>query len=248
MDKANPRVALIAGGSGGIGTAAARRLASNGTIVYLGYLRNKSAAEDVAQRIADSGGQANAVPLDLTIQTEIEKVCTDIHTRMGRLDILVNCAGVNLEAPALAMEDETWRKVLEINLDGAFRLARSAARYMMLGRWGRIINVSSFASLRGGRGQISYAASKSGIEAMTRVLALELGRKGILVNCVAPGVIETAMSARVREQYTNQILESISVKRFGRPEEIASVIAFLVSEDASYINGHTIRVDGGMAL
>jgi 3-oxoacyl-[acyl-carrier protein] reductase len=248
MDKATRRVALIAGASGGIGAAVARSLSASDTIVHLGYHRHPSAADEVTQEIVGSGGQAFSVALDLGSRDQIDAACSEIHARTGRLDILVNCAAINREMPALAMDDDVWREVLEINLDGAFRLARAVARYMMLGRWGRIINVSSIAAIHGGRGQINYAVAKSGMEAMTRVLALELGRKGILVNCVAPGIIETEMSARVRQQYGEEILKNISVKRFGRPEEIASVIAFLASDDAGYINGHTIRVDGGMAL
>jgi 3-oxoacyl-[acyl-carrier protein] reductase len=248
MDKATNRVALIAGASGGIGAAVARQLAANGATVHLGYHCHPSAAEEIAREISNSGGQATSVALDLRNRDQIDAVCSGIHTCAGRLDILVNCAAINRETPALAMDDDMWREVLEINLDGAFRLARSAARYMMLGRWGRIINVSSIAAIRGGRGQINYATAKSGMEAMTRVLALELGRKGILVNCVAPGIIVTEMSERIRRHYGEEILKNISVKRFGLPEEVASAIAFLASDDAGYINGHILRVDGGTAL
>ncbi len=248
MAKTMNRVALIAGASGGIGAAAARRLASDGIAVHLGYFRHPSVTEALAQEIITSGGQAVTVELDLANKDQIDTVCSGIHTCAGRLDILVNCAGVNREASALGMDDEAWNKVLETNLDGAFRLARSAARHMMLNRWGRIIHVSSIAAVRGGRGQIGYATAKAGLEAMTRVLALELGRKGILVNCVAPGLIETAMTERVRREYGEEILKSISVRRYGRPEEVAAAIAFLASDDAAYINGHTLRIDGGMAL
>jgi 3-oxoacyl-[acyl-carrier protein] reductase len=248
MDKAAQRVALIAGASGGIGSAVALRLASSCVMIYLGYHRHRSAAEETAQTILISGGQAIATALDLGDKDRADAVCSEIYARAGRLDILVNCAAVNCEAPALAMNDDVWRETMAVNLDGAFHLARAAARYMMLGRWGRIIQVSSIAAIHGGRGQINYATAKAGVEAMTRVLALELGRKGVLVNCVAPGVIETEMSARVRQHYGEEIIKTISVKRFGRPEEIASVTAFLASDDASYINGQTIRIDGGMAL
>jgi 3-oxoacyl-[acyl-carrier protein] reductase len=248
MDKAAPRVALIAGASGGIGAAVALRLASSGVMVCLGYHHHRAAAEETAQAIVLSGGQATVTALDLGDKDRAGVVCGELYARAGSLDILVNCAAINREAPALAMDDGMWSETMAVNLDGAFRLARAAARSMMLGRWGRIIQLSSIAAIHGGRGQISYATAKSGVEAMTRVLALELGRKGILVNCVAPGVIETEMSARVRQHYGEEILKTISVRRFGRPDEIASVIAFLASEDASYINGQMIRIDGGMAL
>jgi 3-oxoacyl-[acyl-carrier protein] reductase len=248
MAKGTNRAALIAGASGGIGIAVARRLAADGTMVYLGYHRHPTAAEAAAQEILKAGGTAEPIALDLSNKKQAGEVCAGIYAQSGRLDILVNCAAINREAPALAMDDDTWQEVMEINLDGAFRLARSAAKYMMPGRWGRIIQVSSIAAIRGGRGQINYATAKSGVEAMTRVLALELGRKGILVNCVAPGIIETEMSERVRREYGEEILKNVSIKRYGRPEEVAAAIAFLTSDDAGYINGQTLRVDGGMAL
>jgi 3-oxoacyl-[acyl-carrier protein] reductase len=160
----------------------------------------------------------------------------------------VNCAAANEEAPAAGMEDAAWDRVRALNLDAAFRLCRAAAKYMVLGRRGRIVTFSSVSARRGGRGQVNYAASKAGVEAMTRVLALELGRKGVLVNCIAPGVIETPMSERVRREHGGALAEEIALRRFGRPEEVAACVVFLVSDAAGYITGQTIRVDGGMAL
>ena len=242
MDRPQKRVALIAGGSGGIGLAVARRLLEDGHIVHASFRRNQEAAASLVDR------GAKTFELDICDGIAVENACKCIFAAEGRLDILVNCAGLNLESPALAMEDEAWGKVMGANLDGAFRLARAAAKYMLLGRWGRIVNMSSIAATHGGRGQINYAASKAGVEAMTRVLALELGRKCILVNCVAPGVIETAMSDRVRKDYGEALLDSIAARRFGKPDEIAGAASFLVSESASYINGQVLHVDGGMCL
>jgi 3-oxoacyl-[acyl-carrier protein] reductase len=223
-------------------------LAADGAHVWVGYARHREAAEEVVAEIRGAGGSAEAVSLDVSHEGEAEAVCGAVFAASGRLDILANCAALNREAPALGMENEDWDAVLDVNLSGAFELARAAARYMLLGRWGRIINVSSVSATRGGRGQINYAASKAGMESMTRVLALELGRKGILANCVAPGVIETAMSERIRAEHGDRLLEQVAVRRFGKPEEVAEVVSFLASERSSYISGQVIRVDGGLAL
>jgi 3-oxoacyl-[acyl-carrier protein] reductase len=242
------RVALVAGGSSAIGAAVARRLAGQGIVVYVAFHRHSRPAESAAAEIAQTGGRSEAVHLDVTDAAEADTVCEHIFSTCGSLDILVNAAAVNVEAPALGMDDEAWNRVISTNLAGAFRLCRSAAKYMVLGRWGRIVNISSAAGVRGGRGQINYAASKAGLDAMTRVLALELGRKGVLANCVAPGVIESGMSERIRRDHGQDLIESIALRRFGRPEDVAEVVAFLSSDASAYLTGQVLRVDGGLCL
>jgi len=226
----------------------ARRLAADGIAVHAGFHRRQEAAERLAESIRAAGGRAEPVPLDLAEPDRPDAVCQSIFDREGRLDILVNCAALVRESPAAGMDDATWRVSLETNLDGAFRLCRAAAKYMVLARRGRIVNLSSIVASRGGRGQANYAAAKAGLEALTRVLAIELGRKGITVNAVAPGVIETPLTERIRADHGPALLETIALERFGQPEEVAALVSFLASEAAGYITGQIVRIDGGMSL
>jgi len=244
------RTALVVGGSGGIGGTVCKMLADRGCNVVCGYNSSEAEALRLVAQITGAGQRAMAIKIDLSLPDScvLDEICENIFNQFGSLDILVNCAAINLEAAAPAMDDDCWRKVIEVNLTGAFGLTRAATKYMMMKRWGRIIHISSVSAHLGGRGQINYASAKAGLEAMVRVFALEVGRKGITVNGVAPGVITTAMSERIIGEHQDKLLETISVKRFGRPEEVAEMIAFLASDAAAYINGQTIRVDGGMGL
>lgn len=244
------RTALIIGGSGGIGSAVCKALADSGVNIICGFYMAEQEADHIVQQITASGRHAASMKIDFAGRDsdDLDKICENIFARFGSLDILVNCAAINLESAAPALDDDCWQKVLDVNLTGAFRITRASVKYMMMNHWGRIIHLSSISAHFGGRGQINYASAKSGLEAMVRVFALELGRKGITVNGVAPGVITTRMSERVIDEHQDKMLENISVKRFGKPDEVAAVIAFLASDAASYINGQTIRVDGGMGL
>jgi len=235
------RVALIAGATGVLGRAVCRELHAHGALVACGYATRRAEAEALA---AELSGFA----VELRHGVDLAETTRAVAGRCGSLDILVNAAGVNREGSAAALSPDDWRSVLEINLDFAFNLTQATLPHMLRRHHGRIVHLSSIAGRAGGRGQINYAASKAAIERMARVFALEVGRKGITVNCVAPGVIESDMTERIRAEHGEELLSRIACRRFGKPEEVAKAVAFLAGEDAAYINGVVLPVDGGMAI
>jgi NAD(P)-dependent dehydrogenase (short-subunit alcohol dehydrogenase family) len=236
------RAALVAGGAGSLGRAICRELRDAGVGVAVGYARGRERAEALA---AELGGIALAVRAE---DDDLAPVLREVRHRLGRLDIVVNVAGINLEDAAPAMRREDWRRVLDVDLGFAFRLTQAAMPHMLPQKYGRIVHLSSIAARAGGRGQINYAVAKAGLERMARVFALEVGRKGVTVNCVAPGVIVSEMSARMRAEHERDLLDRIACRRFGAPEDVAKAVAFLASEGAGYINGVVLPVDGGMML
>ena len=239
------KVALVTGASRGLGKAIALQLAKEGAQVVVNYAKSAEKAREVVATIQSAGGNALTMQADVSNFEEVEKMVDAIYEKFGRIDILVNNAGVNRDELLIAMEKEDWNTVISTNLGGLFHCTKAVAKYMMLQKYGRIINISSIAGERGGRGQSNYAASKGGVNAFTRSVAMELAPKKITVNAVAPGVFETEMSSTVIRRAKDHILNSIALKRLGQADEVAKVVAFLASDDSSYITGETIRVDGG---
>ena len=241
--------AIVTGGGSGIGESAARLLAAEGVSVVVADL-DEEGAERVAGEITSGGGEAKAFKVDVSKMEEAEKC---VEFALGEYDeaaILINNAGVVRDTLVPTMSREQWETVINVNLGGCFNMARAVCRAMMQQRYGRIVNTSSIAGRFGGRGQANYAASKAGIDALTRVMAMELSsaRRNITVNGVAPGMVLTPLSENVRSLTDDRIKSLIPLGRYAEPDDVAKVIRFLVCEDADYINGQVIVVDGGLSL
>lgn len=246
--KLEGRVVLVTGASRGIGAAIAKACAEEGARVIVNYARSADAASEVVRAIVESGGEAHLHRADVGDSDAVNAMVDSILEKYGALDVLVNNAGVTRDNLLAVMSDDEWDEVLRINIGGVFRLCRAVARPMMARKRGRIVNISSVAGTKGGKGQTNYAASKGAIEAFTRALAVELAPKGIHVNAVAPGVIVTEMSAFVREAAGDEVIAKILLKRYGNPEDVARAVVFLASDDAAYITGVTLPVDGGFKM
>jgi 3-oxoacyl-[acyl-carrier protein] reductase len=233
--------ALVTGASGGIGAAVARALHVSGATVGLSGTR----VEPLQALAAELGSRAHVLPCDLSNAAAVEDLVKQAVEAMGSVDILVNNAGITRDALAMRMSDEDWLSVIEVNLTSTFRLCRAAIRPMMKARWGRIINVTSVVAQAGNPGQVNYAAAKAGVAGLSRSLAQEVASRGITVNCVAPGLVETAMTDKLNDEQRAKILTAVPVGRIGRPEEIAAGVVFLASVEAGYVTGATLDINGG---
>lgn len=236
--------ALVTGASGGIGAAIARVLHGAGAGIALSGTR----LEPLEELAGELGARAHVVPANLADPQSVADLPDDASAALGSIDILVNNAGLTRDNLAMRMKDEEWDVVLAVNLTASFRLARGVLRGMMKARWGRIINITSIVGTIGNPGQANYAASKAGLTGMTKALAQEVASRGITVNCVAPGFIETAMTAALNEQQTTAITERIPSGRLGTPGDVAACTLFLASSEAAYITGQTLHVNGGMTM
>lgn len=240
------KTALITGGSRGIGRATALELARMGANVVVNYRGNAEAANEVQSLIEERGGKAIAVGADVGQSAEIDRLFATATQTFGNVDILVNNAGLTRDTLLMRMSEADWDAVLDTNLKSAFLCAKAALRGMLKARWGRIVNVSSLAGLVGNAGQTNYAAAKAGVIALSKSLAQEVGSRGITVNAVAPGLIETEMVAHLSEELRQQILSHVALGRIGTPEDVAAVICFLCTPAAAYVTGQVLVVDGGM--
>lgn len=241
------RIALVTGASRGIGAQAAHALAKAGRTVVLAS-RTQAKLDEVAQSIIAQGGEAFTMTCDITDSKALTDLIDHVADRFGRLDILVNNAGMTHDGLILRMTDEQFDQVVSTNLRSVFIACRAALRPMMRGKFGRIVNIGSVSGLVGNAGQANYAAAKAGVIGLTRSIAKEMAPKGITANVVAPGFIETEMTTHLPQAIKDGVLKITPAGRFGQPEEVAAAIAFLSSDEAGYINGQVLTVDGGMTM
>ncbi|MGQ3353821.1 MAG: 3-oxoacyl-[acyl-carrier-protein] reductase [Phreatobacter sp.] len=238
------KTALVTGATGGIGSAIARALHGRGATVALSGTRR----EKLEELAAGLGERAHALPANLSALDEVDALVPAAEAAMGGLDILVNNAGITRDNLFIRMKDEEWDQVIQVNLTANFRLSRAAAKLMMRRRWGRIVQITSVVGVTGNPGQGNYAAAKAGLIGMSKSLAAEIASRNVTVNCLAPGFIETAMTDVLNDKQKETILTRVPAGRLGQADEIAAAVVYLASEEAAYVTGQTLHVNGGMAM
>lgn len=243
----NSRVAFVTGASRGIGKACALALSEAGARVALAA-RNREKLEEVASQLRNAGREAFVAEMDLSSSDSIKAAFSQTAKEFGRIDILVNNAGMTRDGLAVRMKRDDWDAVLETNLTGTFLCIQQVLQSMMRERWGRIINISSVVGEMGNAGQVNYSASKAGLLGLTKSLAQEIGSRGITVNAVAPGFIETDMTGVLSTEVRDKLLANIPLRRIGAPDDVAAAVRFLASEEAAYITGHVLDVNGGLYM
>lgn len=242
------KVAIVTGSSRGIGRAIALRLAEGGAKVVVNYRGNEVAADGVVEQIKAGGGEAIAVQADVRQPAEAQALIDAAKQKFGRIDILVNNAGTTRDTLIMRMSEEDWDLVLDTNLKGAFNCIKAVSRQMMRQRYGRIVNITSVAGIAGNAGQANYASAKAGLIGLTKTVAKEMGSRGITCNAVAPGLVPTDLTASLPEKLVQLAVDRTPLGRTGAPEDMAAAVAFLASDEASFITGQILAVDGGLAL
>ena len=239
------KTALVTGGSRGIGKAIALDLGKSFQVA-VGYSSSKDSAEEVVKEIVNSGGTATAVEIDVKSSESIEKAFTTIEGEFGGIDVLVNNAGITKDNILPRLKEDDWNDVIDTNLSGSFKTSQRAIKHMMKSKWGRIVFISSIVGMMGNQGQANYAASKAGLIGLSKSIAKEMGSRNITSNVIAPGYIDTDMTAFLTDEQKEKIIEQLSIKRIGKPEDIANIVSFLTSDESEYITGQVISVDGGI--
>jgi 3-oxoacyl-[acyl-carrier protein] reductase len=242
------KVALVTGGSRGIGRAASVALAKQGAQVVINYVSNEGAAREVAEQIQAAGGKAEIVQFDVGSSEAAEKAVAEVAKRLGRLDVLVCSAGIAIDGLLLRLKDEDFDRILSVNVKGSVACARAATKVMMRAKTGRVIFLSSIVGEMGNAGQTAYAASKAALLGVTKSMARELSSRFITVNAITPGFIDTDMTGVLTDEQKAAINQNIPLGRTGKPEEIAAAIVYLASDEAAYVTGQTLRVNGGMYM
>lgn len=248
MKRFENKIVLVTGAGRGIGASIAKRFASEGAEVIVNYSGNDEAAQKTVDEITATGGQAQKYKCSVNDSESVKVMIDEIIKEFGRIDILVNNAGITKDVLMLRMTDEDFDRVIDVNLKGTFNCTKYVSKYMLKQKSGKIINISSVVGLSGNAGQVNYSASKAGIIGITKSAAKELSSRGITVNAVAPGYVDTDMTKVLSDNIRNEILKNIPLQRMGNVEDISNCVAFLASEDASYITGQVISVDGGMHI